>query len=352
MQTEKNITIYDLAKEACVSPATVSRVLTGSANVREDKKERILNLIDKYNYKPSAVARGLSDTRSRMIGIIVADIRNSFYADMYVACEKAASREGYSVMLMNSFGDVDVEKQQIEKLSEWRVDAIIQLGGTVDARKSDPDYVKEVNETAGGIPFIVSGRLDGTDCYRVSIDHAAAMEMLVKHLYENGNRRIALLGGRKNVESTYNKYETFLKLAEQYGFEKGLLYTDNWGGYDTEQGVRSMDTLLKRFRLAALPLPEAIICVNDLTAVGVIKRLHAEKLRIPEDIAVVSYDNIDICEVVEPSLTSVAYDYEKMGRIMVKTAISALNGEKTEHVRFIKPAKLEIRASSKVPDPV
>ena len=90
----KNVTIYDIAEEADVSPATVSRVLTGSANVRQDKKKRVVELIQKYNFKPSAVARSLTDTRRKLIGIIAADVRNVFYADVYVACEIAADQLG------------------------------------------------------------------------------------------------------------------------------------------------------------------------------------------------------------------------------------------------------------------
>ena len=87
---EKALTIYDIAREAGVSAATVSRVLTGSANVRPEKKKRILEIIEKYNFKPNAMARGLSDTRSKLIGIIAADVRNPYYAQVFVACELAA----------------------------------------------------------------------------------------------------------------------------------------------------------------------------------------------------------------------------------------------------------------------
>jgi len=346
MQTEKTITIYDIAKEAEVSPATVSRVLTGSANVKNEKKRRIMALIDKYNFKPSAVARGLSDTKNRIIGIIVADIRNSFYADMYVACENAASREGYSVMLFNSFASMDIEKTQMEKLAEWRADAIIQLGGAVDARKSSAEYARAVNEVAGNIPFVVSGKMDGTDCYRVSIDHARALEMIAAHLYEKGNRRIALVGGRPDVLSTYIKYQRFLELTEKYDFERGNLYTENWGGYGFNEGEKTIDEMFKRFRLAGVPVPEAIICINDTTAAGAIKRINAEGLRIPENISVVSYDNVELCEIIEPSLSSVAYDYETIGKIMVKTAIDAGKGKEVSHERLVEPAGLVVRRSS------
>ena len=98
----KTVTIYDIAKEAGVSAATVSRVLTSNANVNQDKKDKVLKLIEKYDFTPNAMAKGLSDTRSKIIGIIAADVRNPFYSEMFVSCEMAADRYGYMVLLGNS----------------------------------------------------------------------------------------------------------------------------------------------------------------------------------------------------------------------------------------------------------
>ncbi|MCR5769849.1 MAG: LacI family transcriptional regulator [Butyrivibrio sp.] len=345
-QADKKITIYEIAKEAGVSPATVSRVLTGNAKVKQEKKEKVLELIKKYHFKPSAVARGLSDTKSRIIGIIAADIRNTYYADMYVACENAANKRGYSVMLMNSFGRIDMEIRQLGKLVQWRADAIIQMGGAVDDLNTDPSYAKEVNRLLSKVPIVVTGKLDNTSCYQVQIDAVAAMDMLVQHLVSNGNKKIALVGGRLDVESTYVKYNEFLKLTGELGLENSPLYTDNFGGYGIEEGAVSMNELFDRFSLAGKPLPEAVICINDSTAAGVIRSIRKHGLRIPEDIAVVSYDNTDLCEVAEPGLTSVAYDYEKYGQALVNTAIDVADGHEADRHILIKPSGLMVRKSS------
>ena len=123
----KNITIYDIAREAGVSAATVSRVLTNNANVRPEKKQKVQALIEKYNFKPNAMAKGLSDTKSKVIGVMVADVRNPFYAEVFLACELAAEKAGYTVLLCNSLGDTDREKQNLELFYEQRVSAVIQL---------------------------------------------------------------------------------------------------------------------------------------------------------------------------------------------------------------------------------
>ena len=111
----ENISIYTIAKEAGVSPATVSRVLTGSARVSEEKRQRVQTLIEKYDFHPNAKAQGLSRVETKVIGLLVSDIRNPFYAEVVVACEKAAARYGYMIILCNSVGDREKEMAYLEK---------------------------------------------------------------------------------------------------------------------------------------------------------------------------------------------------------------------------------------------
>ncbi|MCR4588192.1 MAG: LacI family transcriptional regulator, partial [Lachnospiraceae bacterium] len=298
--TNSKVTIYTIAKEAGVSPATVSRVLTNSANVRPEKREKIEELIHKYNFMPSALARSLTDTQRKLIGIITADVRNSFYADVYIACENAANKAGYTMLLLNSFGDKEIERRQIKKLLEQRVDAIIQLGGAADDVDTDSAYAKQVKIATKSVPFVVTGKVDGADCNIVRIDAERAIELLVEHLAKNGNRRIALVGGRIDVVSTKAKFQHFLKIAEKYKLDTNPIYLENWGGYRVPKGESAMDELFKKCDKAKIPYPEAVIAVNDLTAVGVIKSIERHGLKIPEDIAVVGYDNIDIDEIIDP----------------------------------------------------
>ena len=142
----KAITIYDIAKEAGVSPATVSRVLTRKARVRPEKREKVEALIAKYNFKPNVLAKGLADTRTHTIGVLAADIRNPYYAALFVACEQAAREAGYTVVLYNSLGKTENEVELLGKLQEQKVDAIIQLGGRVDDLASSIEYVELIND--------------------------------------------------------------------------------------------------------------------------------------------------------------------------------------------------------------
>ncbi|MCR5716108.1 MAG: LacI family transcriptional regulator [Lachnospiraceae bacterium] len=341
----KNVTIYDIAREAGVSPATVSRVLNSSANVSSDKRQKIEQLMRKYNFNPNALARGLTETRRKVIGLLAADVRNTFYADLYVNCEIAAAARGYSIMLMNTFGRLDLEKQALTKLMEQRVDGIIHLGGAADDVETDKSFVKLLKKLPPKMPYVTTGKFDGVDCYQVQIDAAEAIDLLMAHLAEYGNHRIALIGGRYNVVSSKAKYDQFIKSMDRYGFVDEEVYLENWGTYSIQGGEETMDALFEKCEQNGIPLPEAVIAINDSTAAGAIRSIYQHHLRIPQDIAIVSYDNIFLSEIMEPRLTSIDYDFAAFGEKLVDTVIEALDQDPAEKKRLVHPS-LVVRGSS------
>lgn len=341
----KVITIYDIAKEAGVSPATVSRVLTNNANVRPQKKEIVQRIIDKYNFKPNALARGLSDTKSKIIGIIEADVRNPFYAEVFVACEQAARKAGYTVLLCNSLGEQAMEEQQLEKLEEQRVDAIIQLGGRADDLQSNISYVERVNQLTNTIPVIISGKLDGTDCYEVRIDARHAIDLLMKHLISLHHKKIAIVGGRPDVVSTFEKVQRYKQLLAKYEISYEAICVEEEGGYDYETGYRIMNQILNHEREGISEVPTGVIAINDFCAMGVVRSIIEHDLKIPEDISVVSYDNTYVANLMMPQLTSVDYNYEEFGEKLVNTAIAAIEGRVQERRQYVG-SSLAVRESS------
>lgn len=339
----KQITIYDIAKEAGVSAATVSRVLTGNANVREDKKEKILEIIEKYDFKPNALARGLADTRSKIIGIIAADIRNPFYSEVVVSCETAAEKFGYTTLVCNSFGILSEEKTQLEKLQQQRVDAIIQIGGRVDDLVTDMDYVEAVNKVTTSIPMVVTGKLDGTLCYSVQIDAAKTMDLLMEYLIGLGHTDIAIVGGRMNVLSTFTKVQKYKQSLIQHKIAFREEFVRMTGSYNNVDAKLVMNEVIK-----SGTMPTAIIAINDFSAAGIIQALHENGYRVPEDVSVVSYDNTYITKLIEPQLTGIDYNYELFGKMLISTAIDAIEGREVSRLQSVTP-ELVIGKSSGVP---
>lgn len=336
----KTITIYDIAKEAGVSPSTVSRVLTNSANVRSEKKEKVQALIEKYNFKPNALAKGLADTKTRTIGVLAADIRNPYYAALFVSIEKAARETEYTVLLCNSLGVTDTEKELLGKLQEQRVDAIIQLGGRVDDLVSNEEYVELINQVMATTPVVVTGKLDGTRCNVVRIDSMQAMELLMEHLISLGHRKIALIGGSKHVLATFEKLQRYKQILKEQliEFDAELVAEDT--GYDFESGYLAMNEMLDNG-----VRPTAVIAINDFSAMGIMKSLFEHNMKVPQDISLVSYDNTYMAEMAIPRLTSIDYNYDEFGKKLVDTAVSLIEKKKTGRVRMVNPT-LVVRESS------
>lgn len=336
---KENISIYTIAKEAGVSPATVSRVVTNNAKVSDEKKKKVQEIIDKYDFKPNALARGLSNTKSRIIGLLVADIRNPFYATMAVECEKAAYEQDYMLLLCNTFRENEIK--DLKKMFEQRVDAIIQIGGKVDDVVSDEEYVDYLNRIADSIPILITGKLDGADCCQINIDEGQSMEILMEYLVNNGHQNIALIGGRKDVKSTYDKRLRYKQLLRRHGmpfFEDYIVDSP----YNIEGGYDAMN----KFFQDGIPLPTAIIAINDFTAIGIMQAIKEHGMSIPEDISLASFDNTYIAQSSLPRLTSVGYDYQQFGKTLISSAISMIQRQEVARIQLIK-SELVIRESCK-----
>lgn len=339
----KKITIYDIAAEAGVSASTVSRVLTNHANVNEQKREKVLSLIEKYHFKPNTFARGLADARSRTIGILTADIRNPFYASIYVACEWAARKENYSLLLYNFLNDLNLEAQLLKKLHEQRTDAVILLGGHEDELRTDTGFAELVNDIMSQIPVIITGKLDGTDCDMVKINHMKSIDLIMEHLLSLGHEKIAILGGRTDVLSTHEKIMRYKQILKNNGIRFNPDLIGHNGAYDINSGYMQMNDLYEKNTL-----PTAVIAINDYAALGIMQSIRNHGQNIPEDISVISYDNTYLSETTVPNLTSIDYNYEEYGALLIETAIRRITGASVEKLQIIEPA-LIIRESSSCP---
>ncbi|MDR2649257.1 MAG: LacI family transcriptional regulator [Clostridiales bacterium] len=323
------MTIYDIAREAKVSPSTVSRVISGNAKVKPEKEELIRSIMARNNFRPNAIAQSLIGGQSKTIGLLVADIRNPFYAALSLECEIAAKRANYRVMLCNAFNDDSIEDDSLDMFAEHRADAIIQIGCRVDDLVGDPAYAAHINSLA--IPFVSTGKLDGCNMYTYGIDNAACIDIAFEHLRELGHKRIALSGGRLSVRSTYEKWTRYIYLHGKYGIPINTNYVQE-SHYDFNGGVECMN------RLLALPeRPTAVIAISDHCAVGVLSAAHKVGLSVPGDISLISHDNTFLTEITAPRLTGIDYDYKKLGGGLVSTAIALINKKEPPREAFITP---------------
>ncbi|NJP40518.1 LacI family transcriptional regulator [Oscillospiraceae bacterium HV4-5-C5C] len=336
-----DITIYEIAKEAGVSPATVSRVLTNSARVSPAKKSMVQQVINKYHFQPNAAARSLIDTRTHIIGMMVADIRNPFYASVVVECELAAQRRGYTLVLCNLLDDQQLENRSLENLYAQRVDAIIQIGSRVDDRCSDPDYVNRVRRISQRIPFITTGKLDGVEnCWRINLDQRRSLSIALEYLMTLGHRRIAFLGGRWDVSSTWIMRQSFIRFTKAHQLYVCPEYIVD-SNYNETGGYEAFEKLW-----AHMPQPPtACICVNDFVALGVYKALRDHGMRIPQDMSVMGFDNTYLARLAEPGLTSMDYDYPAFGEQLISLSLAAALDQNPPHLQYLIP-QMVIRQST------
>lgn len=331
--------IYTIAKEAGVSAATVSRVLTNKARVSEEKRERVQAVIQKYGYTPNALAQGLSNAKTHTIGLMIADISSPFYTAVATECEKEADKSGYLMLMLTSLGNAELEKKQLMKLYEQQVDAIIVVGGLIDHMTIDEEYVEQLNHILESTPIIATGRPAGVRNCKVCLDEGGSMDLAMEYLFGLGHRKIATIGGSKEARSTLEKrmrYRTMLR-------QRGILYREDYvfesTDYSNQTGYKCMRELLKN-----PDRPTAVVAINDFTAAGVLRAIHDAGLRVPQDISVTAFDNTYLSEALTPMLTSIGADYTDFAKHLVDAAIRA-SEEGICPNDYIVPVGLSVRDS-------
>ncbi|MDI6617313.1 MAG: LacI family DNA-binding transcriptional regulator [Clostridiales bacterium] len=331
---KKNITIYDIAKEAEVSPATVSRVITGSARVNIEKSRKIREIIDKYNFQPNALARSLLKKESKTIGIIMPSIDNPFFANIFLETEKLLTAEGYSIILCNAF-NIDLESVYLKMLVEKQVDGIIFLGGRINMVRTNKQLADEMNAVLDKVPIVmINGRMSGVDCFKVRSDERAGIFSIIEYLISLGHKDIGLIGGISSITSTSIKHKALKYALKHFGLE----YNKDWvifSGFSIDDGLNAAKTLFSLSRI-----PTAVIAINDFVAIGAMKYAYSQGIKIPQDISLTGFDDSYLCDIVSPTLTSINHDIPKL----TKTAVDMIAGKKSSREKVIETS-LTIRQS-------
>ncbi|MDE7210250.1 MAG: LacI family transcriptional regulator [Lachnospiraceae bacterium] len=335
----KRITIYDIASEVGVSPSLVSRVVSGNGSVSDKTRKKIQDVIDKYNFRPNEMARGLQKSRTRLIGFMIPHIGNEYFSNVYYEFEKHASENGYMTILYNGKNDPGTEQKILRVFDEVRVEAAVIMGGNVDAVALDAAYVEAINTLNRRVPCILcSEQAEKFGCVGVHMDTARKAELIAEYLHRKGYRTLGLLGGAASGE--YRRYPTtFLhENLKHYAKEYGIEIREEWihgNSYDERDGETAMQELLGNGQL-----PRAVCCINDHVAYGAMLVAKDAGLRIPEDMAVIGNDNVHIAGLARPSLTTVAVDFEQMGRLIFEKIVERLRGGETSS-QMIEPVLIE-----------
>lgn len=321
--------IKDVADAAGVSTASVSRVLSGIA-VRRGVRERVLSAVTELGYRPNRVARSLRSAKSTTIGLIVADIQNTFFTEVCRAVEDAASRDGYAVFLCNSDEDADKEATYLQLLRDENVAGVI-LAPTAEAlRAIGPD-------AAPGMPIVVIDRpVSGLAIDTIVVDNVAAADDLTAHLLGHGRRRIAGLFGAHSATGR-ERHKGFVAAHTAAGVAPHSA---------TFLAPREDDGFETTMRLLSQPdRPDAIVTSNGLLALGAYRALMESGLRCPQDVAFGAFDNAKWTSLVRPPLTVIEQPTYEIGRTATELLLSRLNQPDRSSRSIALPHKLVVRES-------
>lgn len=331
MSQDKNITVRDIAKEANVSVATVSRVLNKSNRVTRKTQEKVQKVIDKYDFKPNAVARSLYKKETKVIGCILPDITNQYFSQMFREIENYAHDVGYSVLLCNSTNSLEMESHYINKLSEQQVDGYIIMGGISNEISPNEKNVNMIKTIAKEKPvIIINGSIDDNHVYMINTDDFYAIDQMVKFLSQKGCKRIKLIGGLERTNIAVQKKEAFYKAVEKYALDVKEC-THIYGEFDAESGYKIMKQLL-----IDEAVMDAVLAVNDDVAIGALHALHEHGMQIPNDIAVIGYDDSISAKYAFPPLTTYAHPYKEMGKFVIDTLERLASGESVVNVQLVR----------------
>ena len=319
MTKKSNATIYDIAREANVSPSMVSRVYNQKPGVSRAKRELIEGLLKKHKYVPDEFARSLKKQRTRCIGSIVSDVCNPFFSRIVYECNQIAEKNGYSVFSYETHDVPEIEMKFLNLLSEQKMEAIILLGGESDWARIDEAYYSCVQRIAKNTPIVTMGRMECENVCNVITDEGRAMRTLIEYLIGLGHKSFLFLGGVLNARSYEDKAEEFSHMMRRYGIPEKKSMIDTCG-YEKEGAYQEMRRILLRGEQ-----PTAVIAVNEIVAIGAIRAIKEKHLSIPEDISIVCFDNSFISESITPKLTTVGCNYEKFAQRLIYTALDAIN---------------------------
>lgn len=295
----------DIAKKCGVSITTVSRALRDKEDISRETKDRILKVAKEMEYTANVPARVLAGGRSNTIGLIVADNSNPYFAKLILGVDEIAKKNKFGVILYNTSEDPELEIQGYRMLSEKRVDGLI-----ITSIRSGEAPLISLQEK--GVPFVLLNRyIENFNTDWVKSDNTYGAYHLTRLLCSLGHKRILHVTGSEEISSVRERLAGYKKALSEFSidFDPGLILHCDLkmdGAYQcTRQALAAMK-----------PLPTAIFAYSDMIAVGVMKTIHENRLKIPGDIALVGYDNIDYSEFLEPSLTTVdqfAYEIGQKG---------------------------------------
>ncbi len=334
------VSIKDVARIAGVSVATVSRTLSKPDKVAESTREKVMAAVAESGYVANVMASNFRRRKSQTIVVLVPDIANQFYSSIVQEIELVARQQGYQILLGETQQEAGIEQAYSALVSQRMADGIITLGMQipfeVDPRRKSADEkwppLVMVGEYTGKIPLP-----------RVGIDNVQAAADATQHLVDLGHEHIAFIGGPKDFTLCKERLKGFRKVLRKAGLEAPARHVQ-FGEFKLASGYQTVKAVLE-----SGSLPSALFCANDEIAVGALKALRETKLKVPRDISIIGFDDLDIADYCSPPLTTIRQPRREMGGEAMKLMLRILDGTAVPEERITLSHQLIVRESTTRP---
>lgn len=331
---KETVTIYDVAREAGVSMATVSRVVNNNPNVKPATREKVSAVIKRLKYRPNAVARGLASKRTTTIGVIIPDVTNLYFSTLARGIDDIASMYKYNIILANSDGDKEKEVKVFQTLLAQQVDGVIFMGHNISEAMRD-----EIERT--DTPIVLAGSVDEEgELPSVNIDYQKSTKDVLAMLHKNGHQRIALVTSRQ-IEPV--KFDLRVQAVQEAYVEEGLEYSDDLvidSTYDYDKGPDILKELSDKGITAA-------IVTSDIVAASILGAAIDQGVIVPDDLEIVSTANSAITTIMRPQLTTIAQPLYDIGAVSMRMLTKMMSEEEIDEKEVILPYTIAERGSTK-----
>ena len=329
------VTIKEVAKRAGVSTSTVSRTLSGNIFVNKDTKKKVIKAVNELGYSPNVLAKGLKEGKTNTIGLIIPNIRNPIFPAIVRGVEDTARKNGFIVILCNTDENIDNEKEIINTLEKRWVDGFIFATAS-----SDFNHIYKIKEDKFPLVLLVRSVEDKFDS--VVTNNFEASYKAVRYLIQRGHKKIAIINGDLNLSLYRERYEGYKKALFDSGLEIPSEVSFCCSFENQECYIKTTDLLKSNI------IPDAIFATNDLRAIEAIRAIKDLGLKVPEDISVLGFDNIQISLFIDPTLTTISQPFYKMGEVAVKKLIKIISYKRNRKPKIdVVKSELVIRNSTR-----
>ncbi|HIY57276.1 MAG TPA: catabolite control protein A [Candidatus Tetragenococcus pullicola] len=331
---KQTITIYDVAREANVSMATVSRVVNGNPNVKPTTRKKVLDVIDRLDYRPNAVARGLASKKTTTVGVIIPDVSNMFFASLARGIDDVATMYKYNIILANSDGDAVKEVNVLNNLLAKQVDGVIFMGHHItDEIRGEFSRSKT--------PVVLAGSIDPDDQVgSVNIDYQEATKEAVDLLAKNGKEKIAFVSGALiNPINGQNRLSGYKEALNENSLEynEGLIFE---APYSFKDGLSLVERIINSGANAA-------VVADDELAIGILDGLLDRGISVPDDFEIITSNNSLLTDVARPKLSTISQPLYDIGAVAMRLLTKMMNKEEVDEKSIVLPHNIMEKGSTK-----